>query len=246
MKTALIIGASKGIGLALTKELLNNDSYSTVIASHRDSKELLRLFKEYENKLILIKINADDERSFDVLDKELEKLESLDLCINSIGTLTDNFTEPERQISEINQRSLEWSFKVNTIPSLIVAKKIKKLFRKSKKPIFASISAKVGSISDNKMGGWYSYRISKAALNMAVKNISIEFSRVNKNGLVVALHPGTTITDLSKPFLDGAKKKYQLHQPEGTAKNLLSVISNLDPSKDNGKLFSWNGEEIAP
>ncbi len=246
MKSALVLGAGKGIGLALTKNILLKDEFKTVIASHRDSSELVKLSEKFSEKIKLVKITASDEKSFNTLDLELSKLNSLDLCINSIGTLHDDNTRPERQISEVTSDSISWAIKVNTTPTLLVAKKIKELFKKSNNPIFASISAKVGSISDNATGGWYSYRISKAALNMAIKNLSIEFKRVNKNGLVVALHPGTTITDLSKPFLKGASKKYTLHSSDDTAANLMTVLFNLDPVKDSGHLISWNGNKIDP
>jgi NAD(P)-dependent dehydrogenase (short-subunit alcohol dehydrogenase family) len=107
--------------------------------------------------------------------------------------------------------------------------------------VFATISAKVGSISDNRLGGWYAYRASKAALNMFIKNIAIEFARNKKKIILLSLHPGTTKTELSEPFTKNTK--YQLHTPIETAKNLLSVIENktLD---DSGKFFSWDGEEL--
>ena len=116
--------------------------------------------------------------------------------------------------------------------------------KKDIKSVFAFLSAKVGSISDNKIGGWYSYRASKAALNQIIKNFSIEIRRNNNNAIFVGLQPGTVKSFLSKPFQKNENKQ-TLFTPEDSAKKLLKVINSLD-YEDSGKLFSWNGEEIQP
>jgi NAD(P)-dependent dehydrogenase (short-subunit alcohol dehydrogenase family) len=123
----------------------------------------------------------------------------------------------------------------------LLAKHFFELLKHKKPSVFAAISAKVGSIQDNQMGGWYGYRASKAALNMFLKNIALEFERRNAKTLVLALHPGTTVTELSKPFI--AKTKYTLHTPEQTADNLLAVINEQDISS-NKRFLSWDQTEL--
>ena len=106
------------------------------------------------------------------------------------------------------------------------------------------MSARVGSISENKLGGWYSYRASKTALNQIIKNFSIEIKRTNKNAIFVGLQPGTVKSFLSKPFERNVKED-NLFTPEYSAEKLLQVINDLSPD-DTGKFFAWNGEEIQP
>ena len=110
--------------------------------------------------------------------------------------------------------------------------------------IFAALSARVGSISDNQLGGWYSYRASKAALNMIIKNIAIEISRVNKKAIIVGLHPGTVDSNLSKPF-QGNVPYGKLFTPEYSTQKLVEVLKSLT-SKQSGKCFAWDGKEILP
>ena len=173
-----------------------------------------------------------------------EDVPHLDLVINSIGTLHDHVTRAERKLEEVSLDSLVWSFRVNTAPTVLLAQNLKKLLLNSERPVFAAISAKVGSIGDNSLGGWHSYRISKSALNMAVKNIAIELARKKKTLCAVAIHPGTTATRLSQPFLESARKKYKVHSPRDTAANIIRVLSGLDPKQHNGSFFSWTGEEL--
>ena len=116
--------------------------------------------------------------------------------------------------------------------------------RKDEKSVFAFLSARVGSISENKLGGWYSYRASKTALNQIIKNFSIEIKRTNKNAIFVGLQPGTVKSFLSKPFERNVKED-NLFTPEYSAEKLLQVINDLS-TDDSGKFFAWNGEEIQP
>ena len=133
---------------------------------------------------------------------------------------------------------------MNTIGPTLIGKYFIPYLRKDEKSVFAFLSARVGSISENKLGGWYSYRASKTALNQIIKNFSIEIKRTNKNAIFVGLQPGTVKSFLSKPFERNVKED-NLFTPEYSAEKLLQVINDLSPD-DSGKFFAWNGEEIQP
>ncbi|MDX1321189.1 MAG: SDR family NAD(P)-dependent oxidoreductase, partial [Oceanospirillum sp.] len=129
-----------------------------------------------------------------------------------------------------------------TLPTLLLAQHFSSALKKSTRGIFAAVSAKVGSIEDNRLGGWYSYRASKAALNMALKTLSIEWQRSHKQLCVAALHPGTTDTGLSEPFQKNVPEG-KLFTPEQTGHYLLNVLEQLTPEQ-TGSFFSWNGETL--
>ena len=133
---------------------------------------------------------------------------------------------------------------VNTIGPTLVGKYFIPFLRKDARSVFAFLSARVGSISDNKLGGWYSYRASKTALNQIIKNFSIEVKRSNINAIFVGLQPGTVKSYLSKPFEKNVKAD-KLFTPDYSAEKLLDVISNLT-NENSGKVYAWDGEEIGP
>lgn len=242
-KVGLVCGGNKGIGFSLANMLLSKECVAKLFVTYRESpsKILLSLKDEYDSKVTLVQLEATNNQDYIKLASLISSHSlCLDFCINCIGVLSFAKKTPERQITDIEVENLVYSFRVNTLPSLLIAKHLKTLFRKSKSPMLSTLSAKVGSISDNKTGGWYGYRLSKAALNMALKNLSIEWQRTNMKSLVVAFHPGTTETKLSKPFIESAKKKYQVHRPDQSAFN---IISCLKKSK-NGQFLSWDMNEI--
>ncbi|HMQ10449.1 MAG TPA: SDR family NAD(P)-dependent oxidoreductase [Oligoflexia bacterium] len=247
-KVALIIGANRGIGFGLVKNLLQDKANYMIYASYRSedkSQDLLSLAQEYPEKLKCLVFDAIKSNNYSyLLDSIVSETEKIDLCINCIGVLDDGVTFPERKVEELSSESLSHCFTLNTIPTLLLAKTLKSLLLKSESPKFVAISAKVGSISDNRLGGWYAYRISKAALNMAIKNLSIEFKRLHKNSMIVAIHPGTTQTELSKAFIKHAAKSYIVHQPEQAGKNILQLINRLSPN-ETGLFFSWDGSKIS-
>ena len=240
--SALILGAGHGIGLALVKVLLKKDNIK-IYATYRNQEkanELLEL-NDSSNNLHIARVDPINEEKLDeFIDLIKTQTDCLDLVINSIGTLHEEY-QPERSLKDINIKQLQHYFTVNSIITPVIAQKVAPLLSKKSISVFTTISAKVGSIEDNKIGGWYGYRASKAALNMFLKNISIEFSRKRLKSIVLAIHPGTTITELSKPFISNTK--YQLHTPEDTAQNILKVLEDktLD---NNGEFYSWDGESI--
>ena len=149
---------------------------------------------------------------------------------------------PEKSLRQINAENLIYSFQVNSIGAVLLAKHLMPLFKKSQRSVFASISAKVGSIGDNRLGGWYGYRASKSALNMFLKTTAIEYSRRCPKTIVVALHPGTTDTRLSAPFQKNVPPG-KLFPVEHTVDLLSKVIAGLE-QKDSGEFFSWDGSKL--
>jgi NAD(P)-dependent dehydrogenase (short-subunit alcohol dehydrogenase family) len=166
----------------------------------------------------------------------------LHLVVNCAGILHESTLQPEKSLKRINPEHLLRYFQVNSISSLLLAKHLLPLFRHGEKSLLAAISAKVGSIGDNQLGGWYGYRASKAALNMFMRNVAIEYLRTSPRTIVVLLHPGTTDTHLSQPFQKNVPAG-KLFSVERTVSQLLEVMENLDEG-DSGQFFSWDGSRL--
>jgi len=245
-KNVFIFGAGHGIGLSLVINLVKNFSHINVYCSYRTKEkasELFELKKKYNDRIFIFQVNPTEESELKVISDQLLKNElKFDLVINCIGMLHTAQFNPEKSIKQF---SLEYSmelFKVNTMVTPLLLKYFEHLLNKNTVNVFTTLSAKVGSIDDNHLGGWYSYRASKAALNMILKTAAIEFKRKKNKCIVLAIHPGTTETELSKPFIKNTN--YKIHSPDETAKNIIdNVIMNLSES-DSGKFLSWDGEEI--
>jgi NAD(P)-dependent dehydrogenase (short-subunit alcohol dehydrogenase family) len=166
-----------------------------------------------------------------------------DLVIVASGVLTlSDGTRPERSYTSLDPGAMAEMFAVNTIGPALVAKHMLPLLPRDRRCAFVALSARVGSIGDNRIGGWHSYRASKAALNMLVRNFAIELGRTHKRSVVVSLHPGTVDTGLSEPFQANLPDG-QLTQPDGAARNLLGVIDGLTPA-DSGHQFDWKGDRV--
>ena len=169
---------------------------------------------------------------------------TIDLVIVANGILHNENIFPEKKINDISEEKFNEVFFINTIlPSMIAKYFIPKLSQKTPS-VFAFLSARVGSISDNRLGGWYAYRASKAALNMMIKSLSIEVGRKNKNAIFVGLHPGTVNSNLSKPFQSNVPEK-KLFTPDQSVNYLMEVLLKLK-IEDTGKIFAWDGSEIDP
>jgi NAD(P)-dependent dehydrogenase (short-subunit alcohol dehydrogenase family) len=147
---------------------------------------------------------------------------------------------PEKTYKNIDLSFMKKNFEINTYGPALLMKYFLPLLDCEEESVFVSLSAKVGSIEDNKYGGWYSYRASKAALNQLIKTASIELKVKNKKAICVSIHPGTVTSKLSKPF---QKSDLKIQLPNESAKNILKVVSNLKP-EDTGTFFNWNGEKI--
>lgn len=232
-----IIGASGGIGSAFVK-LLSEDSTNTIHAfSRTDMTNVLP-------NVHCANIDYADECSLHAAAKITEKFGALDLVIVTTGVLHDNRMTPEKSLRELDKTNLERNFFVNTIGPALAAKAFLPKLRHDKRALFAVLSARVGSISDNRLGGWYAYRASKAALNMLIKTASIEIARRKKYAIVVGLHPGTVATKLSEPFQKNVPSK-KLFSTDYSAKQLICVLEGLS-SEDSGNVFSWDGCVVPP
>jgi len=243
LRHGLVIGASGGIGLGFVQQLLNDPTISKIYGVYRNPKsaqKLLSLQQINPDKLTLLQGDITQEKDIiNLVNQIKDHTEKIHLMINCVGILHEENIEPEKSLKHIETDKLLRYFQVNAIPSVLLAKHLLPLFKHQEPSIFASISAKVGSIEDNYLGGWYGYRASKSALNMLLKNIAIEYNRVSKNTIVVALHPGTTDTKLSQPFQNNVPPE-KLFSVERCTTQLLSVINSLT-KKDHGKFFSWDG-----
>jgi len=166
------------------------------------------------------------------------------VVLNATGLLHGDGLKPEKSWQHLDAEQMAQIFQVNTIGPVLVAKAALPLLAKDEKAVFAAISARVGSIGDNRLGGWLTYRASKAALNQALKTLSIELRRKHPEAICVGLHPGTVDTGLSKPFQGGVPEG-KLFTPEYSAGSMLDVIDKLN-AQSSGKCFAYDGSEIPP
>ncbi|MGF1493296.1 MAG: SDR family NAD(P)-dependent oxidoreductase [Microcoleaceae cyanobacterium] len=243
---ALIVGASKGIGLGFVQHLLSDAKFDKVYAGARSvetATELQQIAAKYPEKFTGLTLDITHEPQVAAaMDQIQAEVEQLHLVINCVGLLHDGPLQPEKSLRQTNMEQLARYFQVNSIGAVLLAKHLMPLLKHKERSVFASISAKVGSIGDNRLGGWYGYRASKAALNMFMKTVAIEYSRRCPQTIVVALHPGTTDTQLSKPFQRNVPPE-KLFSTERTTRQLLQVIQNLE-IKDSGEFFSWDGSPL--
>ena len=218
MKT-VIIGASGGIGAALADAL--EDEGAGV------------------QRLSRPELDLTDEMS---IARAAANAGSPELVVVATGLLHEGEHGPEKALRDLDPVWLARQYAVNAIGPALVAKHFLPIMPRNGRSVLAMMSARVGSISDNRLGGWYGYRASKAALNQLVRTLAIEDKRRNERGIVVALHPGTVDTRLSKPFQQTGR---DLFAPDRAAVQLLDMLEGLKP-QNSGKLFSWDGTEIAP
>ncbi|CAN5360993.1 SDR family NAD(P)-dependent oxidoreductase [soil metagenome] len=231
MSSAVVIGASGGIGAALVRALEEEGTFSKVHGFARSFDGAGHL-------------DLEDEASIAAAAATVAKGPEPSLILVATGLLHDATHGPEKALGELDPAWLARSFAINAIGPAIVAKHFLPLLPREGRCVFAALSARIGSIADNRLGGWYGYRASKAALNMLVRNLAIEEKRRNPRAIVVALHPGTVDTALSRPFQDNVAPG-QLFDTDRAALQLLDVIDGLK-APDTGKLFAWDGAEISP
>ena len=223
-RAAVVVGASGGIGAALVEALAGEGVAVTGFA--RSSAGDAR-------------IDLADEAS---IAAAASRVGTPDLVIVATGVLHEGGHGPEKALAELDSAWLARQYAVNAIGPALVAKHFLPVMPRAGRAVFAVLSARVGSISDNALGGWYGYRASKAALNQIVRTAAIEQRRRNSSAIVVALHPGTVDTALSAPSGGPSRERFQ---PGRAAVQLLDVLDGLRPP-DSGKLFAWDGAEIAP
>jgi NAD(P)-dependent dehydrogenase (short-subunit alcohol dehydrogenase family) len=226
----IIIGASGGIGAALAER---------AAATGRQVIALARSFADAGH------IDLEDEASIMAAAGHVRSMGlTPDRVIVATGLLHGDGRGPEKSLKDIDPAWMARNYAVNAIGPALVAKHFIPLMPRKEPAIFAAIGARVGSISDNRLGGWYGYRAAKAALHMTIRNIAIEWGRRNEQAIAVALHPGTVDTALSKPF-QGNVAEGRLFDASYCAERLLSVLSELKPG-DSGQIFAWDGARITP
>lgn len=189
-------------------------------------------------------IDLTNEASIAAAAARCAALGAPDLVIVATGMLHNESGGPEKSLRELDAERLAQAFAINVIGPALVAKHFLPLFARDKRGVYAALSARVGSISDNRIGGWYGYRAAKAALNMTIRNLAIELARTHKQSICVGLHPGTVDTALSEPYQKNVAPE-RLFTPDYAATRMLSVLDQLTPA-DSGKCFAWDGAEIQP
>ena len=219
----MIIGATGGIGAALADQLDTDAGFASVTRLSRATG-----------------LDLADPSSIAAAAAALGS--PPDLVIVATGLLHADGIAPERALRQLDASALAHAFAVNTIGPALIAQAMLPLLPKGRKTVFAALSARVGSISDNRLGGWHAYRASKAALNQLIRTIAIEQTRSNPDSIVMGLHPGTVDTGLSKPFQRGVKT---LFDPATSAAHLLAVIDAAGPQMA-GRLYDYQGVEITP
>jgi NAD(P)-dependent dehydrogenase (short-subunit alcohol dehydrogenase family) len=247
-RDAFVQGASRGLGLELVRQLLSLEPGTRVYASCRDpssATSLQSLRATQPDRLRIIELDVTCEQSIELAAEQVaQETSELGLTLNVAGVLHGAGFGPEKKLAQVTPEALRWAFEVNAFGPLLMAKHFHGFLRHEGRSVFASLSARIGSISDNRLGGWYAYRGSKAAQNMFTKTVAIELARLAPKAIVVGLHPGTVRTELSAPFLRNVHRDNVLTVEE-SARRLLAVISKLQP-RDSGKIFDHRGHEILP
>jgi NAD(P)-dependent dehydrogenase (short-subunit alcohol dehydrogenase family) len=220
--TCVVVGATGGIGGALANALA------------QAGQGVVRLGRATDPRLELL-----DEASIAAAAAFVGP--GLRLVIDATGVLHDARSQPEKSWRHLDPAQLAHQFAINAIGPALLMKHFLPLLARNERAVFATLSARVGSISDNHLGGWYGYRASKAALNQLVRTAAIELARTRPLAICVALHPGTVDTDLSRPF---AKAGLAVRTPEEAAERLLGVIAGLTVAQ-TGLLVDYNGKVIA-
>ncbi|WP_114226925.1 MULTISPECIES: SDR family NAD(P)-dependent oxidoreductase [Sphingomonas] len=221
--TSLVIGASGGIGAALAARLAAVESTHTLSRSAGE-------------------IDLTDEASIAAAAERVRPNAPFDRIIVATGLLHDDESGPEKSLRELTADKLARSFAVNAIGPTLCARYFLPLLARDGR--FAALSARVGSIGDNRLGGWYGYRASKAALNQLIRTAAIEWAHSRPAALCVTLHPGTVDTAMSRPFQRGVAPE-RLFTPADAAERMLAVLDALTPA-DSGGCFDWAGRRVAP
>jgi NAD(P)-dependent dehydrogenase (short-subunit alcohol dehydrogenase family) len=233
---ACVFGASGGVGAAFVRLLADHPRVGSVHAG-------ARRVGAAEDKISPFRFDLEEESSIAAACAEVASDGPLHLVIVATGVLHQGpEMTPEKSWRTLTPEAMARAFTINAIGPALIGKHMLGHLAKGEKAVFAALSARVGSISDNRLGGWHAYRASKVALNMIVRNFAIELGQRNRTACAVALHPGTVDTSLSKPFQAGVKPE-KLFAPDQSAGHLLNVIDGLTPAQ-SGKLFAWDGADI--
>ena len=228
---AVVIGASGGIGTALASRLAADGRYETVFGVSRSGRA--------PDGVTALQADITDLASLEAAAASVGA--PMDMCIVATGVLHDGF-QPERSWRSLDAAHLKRDLELNAVGPALAARAFLPLAPREGRAVFAALSARVGSIGDNRLGGWHSYRASKAALNMILRTLSVELARTHPDMICVGLHPGTVDTPLSEPFQKGVAPA-KLFSPDQSAVRLLAVIEGLTPH-DSGFVFDWKGDRL--
>ncbi len=235
-----VFGAHGGIGQAFVSALSDQPHVAHLTAISRIAPDLRT------DTIRTLTFDLRDEASIADAAAALAANGPLHLAIVATGVLHDetHSLRPERSWRSLDADSLLHSYHINAVGPALIAKHVLPLLDKERKAGFAALSARVGSIGDNRLGGWHAYRASKAALNQIIRTLSVELARKNPTAFCVGLHPGTVNTNLSQPFQANVPEK-KLFDPAFAAHQMLSVLNGLT-HRDSGRCFAWDGQPIPP
>lgn len=238
VKNIAVIGSSGAIGLALVERLASQFPHASVYACSSRKQSFV------QSNVIGVELDYSSEESIAKASQKVWLGGPLSLAVVATGLLHHEHIQPEKSLRDLSFEQFELLFRANSITPAMIAKHFLPLMDRDSRSVFASLSARVGSISDNRLGGWYAYRASKAALNMLLKNASIEMARRGPYPIVLGLHPGTVDSPLSKPFQKNVPQG-KLFTPEFCAQQLLTVLESASVEQ-SGKVFAWDGQEVEP
>ncbi|MGB0564212.1 MAG: SDR family NAD(P)-dependent oxidoreductase [Spirulinaceae cyanobacterium] len=240
----LVVGASQGIGLGFVRQFLANPHIAHIYATYRRPETAAGLFAlQTDRRLTCLNLDITDEKQIIQLMQQIQQqTQQLHGLINCVGLLHGGELQPEKSLRQLNAANLGQYFQINSIGAVLLAKQALPLFQHDEPSVLATLSAKIGSIGDNHLGGWYGYRASKAALNMLMRTAAIEYQRKRTHTIIALLHPGTTDTQLSQPFQRNVPEG-KLFPVERTVRQLLDVIEQLTPA-DSGEFFNWDGTRL--
>jgi NAD(P)-dependent dehydrogenase (short-subunit alcohol dehydrogenase family) len=231
--SAVVIGATGGIGRAMVERIVADGAFETVWAVSRSGADMADAQG--------LAADLEDEASLASAAERIGQGPAPTLIVVATGVLHDGL-QPERSFRQLNAEHLLRDYRVNAVGPALAAKHLLPLMPRDRRAVFAALSARVGSIADNRLGGWHAYRASKAALNMILRNLSVEMARSHPQAVIAGLHPGTVATDLSAPFQKGVAEG-KLFTADYSAGRLLAVLSNLTPA-DSGGVFAWDGARV--
>lgn len=247
---ALVTGASRGIGLALVEALLQRADVARVVAVARTAQAapaLDRLADTHGARLQRVDADLTREGSLEAL---AERAGALHVVVNAAGVLhapaagdgAQAPLQPEKSLAQVSAASLEQAFALNAFAPILLARALVPTLPRDAPAVFASLSARVGSIGDNRLGGWYAYRASKAAQNQLLRTLAVELRRTHPQATVLLLHPGTVDTGLSRPFQANVPPG-RLFTPARAAAQLLARIAEATPAR-SGTFVAWDGSTI--
>jgi len=236
-KNIAIIGSSGAIGNAFVEHYIKDSSVENIFTFSRNATD------HVSEKVSSFEIDVESQDSIEKAAGQVKE-HIIDRIIIASGILHTESFGPEKSIKDLNYETFARVYSINTIGPALIGRYFIPLMNKNEKSVIAFLSARVGSISDNSLGGWYSYRSSKTALNQIVKNFSIELKRINKNAIALALQPGTVESKFSEPFKKNVSKG-KLFTPDYSVE-LLSQVIEGSSANESGSLLSYDGKIIKP